>query len=153
MADGQGGSVLAPSWLFALRPLVPIASTLVTVATNPVQYFRGPFLELAVEYVVLRPLGWALGYVLGAFETVASVIGRTGGILADPIFQVSSALVGAVNGVYSLVYATMQGTGFAAPLALTVTAVVVGVVVLSVLYGIARVIPGSDALEVVNRWR
>lgn len=151
MAADQGGGIV-PGWTYGLRPLVPVAGTLVTVATNPVQFFRGPFLELAVEYVILRPLGWVLGYVLAAFETVSDVIGQTGGILVDPVYQLRDALVGAVNGVYNLAYVSTAGTGFAQPIALTVTTVVVGVVVLSILYGIARVIPGSDALEVVNRW-
>jgi hypothetical protein len=135
-----------------LLMLVPVASTLVTVATNPVQFLRGPVLEIVLEALILRPTAWVLEYLLEGFAIVTGAVSDVGEILSDPIIIVRDAFLSAVNGAYAVLYGSLTGLGLAAPVATVATVAVFVVVLVTVLYAAASVIPGSDALGVVSRW-
>jgi hypothetical protein len=152
LPDGGGGGLSLPDWISDLRVLAPVAATLATLATNPVQWLRGPFLQLAVEHVILRPAAWVLEYVIQGFEIAADAVGTATEPLGDVFRIPADAVVAAVTGLYDLVYLSAAGTGLAAPIATVVTVGVVVVVVFSVLYALASVIPGSDAVGGLTRW-
>ena len=142
-----------PAWVKSLKALVPIASTLVTVATNPVEWLRGKFLRLLVEYAFIRPAAWILEYMIWGFNYMAGAIVSTAGPLASPFVILGDAFVAVAATVYGAVYAIADTAGFAGPIAAAfATAVMIGIVV-TLIYAGWSVIPGSDALEQLGRWR
>jgi len=145
-------SVNGPQIPSELLMLVPVASTLVTVATNPVQFLRGPVLEIVLEALILRPAAWVLGYLLEGFAIVTGAVSDVGGIITDPIIIVRDAFLSAVNGAYAVLYGSLTGLGLAAPIATVVTVAIFVAVLVTVLLAVVSVIPGSDALGVVSRW-
>lgn len=128
-----------------LKDLAPGAiATLITVATNPVEWFRGHFLGLVVEYVIFRPLAWGLAHVVAGFERVAGILAGGGPILASPFVLLGDKIVGAVNTLYRGLYGLLEPAPFTAPIATVATVVIVLTIVVAVAVALASVLPTSS---------
>lgn len=141
-----------PGWLFDLKKLAPIATTLVTVAKNPIQFLRGPVLEIVIRHFILRPAAWVYGYVLQAVDIVQDAILTLPPILKMPILWITDPLIGVINTLYGSVRGVMMSLGLGAPLAGAVAVAIALVVILTIAYAIYKLVPGTDALEGVTQW-
>lgn len=141
-----------PDWITDLRPLAAVAGTLVTVATNPVQFLQGPVLEIVLDAFVIRPATWVLGYLLQAFGILQDVILDLPPILSRPAVWIGDAIVGAVTGVYGGIRGVLEALGLAAPVASAVAVAVALILVVTIAVAVWKLIPGSDITEGVTQW-
>lgn len=152
VSSGGGDGSLLPNWVRTLHVLVPIASTLVTVVTNPVQFLQGPVLTIIVDAVIIKPATWVYGYLLLGADITASAISPIGGILASPFYWISSLIVGMVTTFYDSIRTILETLGLAAPVAGAAAVALMAVMFLTVAVALWRIVPGSDLVDGVTQW-
>ena len=155
LPDSETGTTIVtvvPDWVKSLKALVPVASTLVTVATNPVQFLRGPVLEIVLQELVIGPAAWVYGYVLQAFGIVADAIDILPPILTDPFRWVADIWVAGIATYYSSMEGLLGAFGLGAPIAGAAATAILLVILLTLALAIWNLIPGTDTLEGITQW-
>lgn len=136
-----------------LAALLAVSGTLITIATNPVQFLKGPVLTIVLETFVIKPVAWVYAYLLEAFGILEDAILSVAPILAGPFRWAGDLWTGTIGALYGGVRATFLGLGLGAPIA-GALAVAIGLVVLfTLIYATWKLVPGTDVLEGVTQWR
>lgn len=137
-----------------LEKLIGVAGTLVTVATNPEQWLRNnavTFVKSVIgEWIVggiLDGVQYVLGWILFGFERTATIILGVVEPLTSPFTIIGDAIVGGIESMYSVALGVSQTAGLAGPPAAAFAVALVSLFLAAIVYGVLRVIPGSDALE------
>ena len=144
------GPTIIPSWVLDLRPLVPIVSTLTTIASNPQRWIRQNLGEFVVTEVF--DLGsWLIGIVLEGFGLVSGSITKAGDSFLVALGPVGESIRGIPGMIYDPIYQLALSGGLAAPIASAVAVVIAGSIAVAIAYVIAyaalSVIPGADGVR------
>jgi hypothetical protein len=146
MAEGP----TLPGWIFNLRPLVPIVSTLTTIATNPQRWIRQNLGEFVVTEV-FDFAGWLIGIVLEGFGLVSGALTDAGDSYLAALGPVGESIRGLPGLIYDPIYQLALSGGFAAPIASAIAVVIAGSVAVGVayvlVYAALSVIPGADGVR------
>ena len=138
-----------PDWLTDLKPLVSVAGTLVTVATNPEQWLRSHVFSLIAEWIVTKIISmvqYVLGWAFFAFDRTASIILDVARPLTAPFRILEDALVGAIETVYGVAVGVAHMAGLAGPPAAAFAVALVSAVLAVVVFAVWRAFPVTEAL-------
>jgi hypothetical protein len=124
-APSGGGGTTLPSWIFDLKPLAGVVTTLVTIATNPVAWFRRNLGELVVTEV-LEAGGTLIGYGLTVVGIVTESISAAVGSFLRGLGPAGRAILDVPGFLYDPIRAVARDLGVAAPVVATVAVVVAG---------------------------
>jgi len=145
----EGGPIV-PGWIFDLRPLVPLVSTLTTIATNPEQWIR----QNLAEFVVTEVFGvasWLIGIVLEGFGLVSSSLTDAGDSVLVALGPVGESIRAIPGLIYDPIYEIALSGGLAAPIASAIAVVIAGSIAVAVIYviayGLLSIIPGADGVR------
>lgn len=133
-----------------LEKLIPIAGTLVTVASNPKEWLRQYVFELIAEWIVnaiLDGTQFVLGWIIFAYERTSSILLTAIPPLQAPFRIFENAAVGVIDTIYGAAIGVAQTAGLAGPPAAAFATVLIGTVLAAVGWGLFKVIPGSDFVE------
>jgi hypothetical protein len=133
-----------------LEKLIPVASTLVMVATNPRKWLREYVFELIAEWVVggvIDATQYVLGWVIFAYERTVSILFTALPPLRAPFSIVEDAVVGVIDSMFGLAVDIAQTAGLAGPPATAFAIVLLGTLLAAVSWAILKAIPGSDLFE------
>jgi hypothetical protein len=147
MAEGPR---LLPAWILDLRPLVPLVSTLTTIATNPERWIRRNLGEFVVREVF--DLGaWLIGIGLEGFGLVSGSLSTAGDSLLEALGPVGESIRGIPGLIYDPIYQLALSGGLAAPIASAVAVVFAGSLAVALIYVLVyaalSVIPGADGVR------
>lgn len=155
MADGGGvGDELAratlPSWVYALKPLVGVASGLATIGSDPEKWVQ----EVVAEWFVggaLDALQYGIGWIIYSFDLWRTAILDAAGPVASPYLIMESVLVGTIETIYGAVRGVVEIAGLAGPPAAAVSIALLSAFLAAVAYALVYIalnwIPGSGTIE------
>lgn len=149
--DSGGSDGESPlSWVWDLKPLLGVVSTLTTIATNPKEWLRGHVFQLIAEWIVgtiLDGVQYILGWAFFAIERTTSIIVDGLGPLTTPFEVVGNAVVSAIELVYSGAEGAANSAGLAGPPAAAFAFALVVTVLAVVVFAVMKVIPVGEAVE------
>lgn len=136
-----------------LAALLAVSGTLITIATNPVQFLKGPVLTIVLETFVIKPVAFVYGYILTGVGIVEDAILDLPPILTRPFVWAGDLVTGVIGSIYGSIEGMLRMLGLGAPIA-GALAVAIGLVLLfTLIYAVWKLIPGTDTLEGITQWR
>ncbi|NHN59821.1 MULTISPECIES: hypothetical protein [Halorussus] len=143
-----------PDWVGDLKTLTTagsggIVGTLVTIATDPRDWLRENVFALIAEWIVNQILDGAtyiIGWVVFAFDRIASIILDALGPVATPFEIIGDAVVGAVETVYGVALAAAHAAGFTGPPAAAFAVALVSAALAAVVFAVWKALPVTEAL-------
>ena len=139
-----------PGWIFSLRPLVPLVSTLTTIATNPQKWIRENLGNFVVREV-FDLASWLIGIGLEGFSIVSGSITKAGDTFLVALGPVGESFRTVPGLIYDPIYEIALSGGLGAPIASAVAVVIAGSIAVGVVYVLVyaglSVIPGADGVR------
>lgn len=111
---GLGGGGVLPSWVTALKPLVPFVSALVTIASNPAEWVRQNLGELVVSEI-FDFVGFLIGRGFDVVEILVDGLWSAVTSLLVGLGPAGRALLEVPGALYGPVRAVAGELGIAAP--------------------------------------